>query len=98
MKSNVKAKPKGSTKKLFKLRAVVDVEIEVSEDVLREVMTEDWRNYAYRFRDEEHAAQHLAYNLLEGRSLTSLDGFAHRREDEVVVVNADWDFESWRLD
>ena len=35
-------------------------------------------------------AEHLAFNLLKGRRLGSLDGFANLGDDKVALLTEDW--------
>ena len=38
----------------------------------------------------EAVAEHLAFNLLKGRRLGSLDGFANLGDDKVALLTEDW--------
>ena len=77
----------------FKTRFVVDVELELSDRLLDEVMTPEWQASFYRFVDRQAAADHVAYNLARGASLTSLDGFAHLGDGDAVIKSEDWEVE-----
>lgn len=75
----------------FTTRFAVTVELELSERLLDEVMTPEWQASFYKFADRQAAADHVAYNLARGASLTSLDGFAHLDDSDAVVKAEDWD-------
>ncbi len=67
----------------------IDVEIEIDERLLASVLTEAWRAVFYRLLTAEDVASHLAYNLVQDRKLTSLDGFADQPEDAARILDID---------
>ncbi len=56
----------------------IGVEIEVDERLLASVLTAEWRQNFYRLTTPGDVAGHLAYNLIQDRRLSSLDGFAEQ--------------------
>lgn len=52
------------------------VEISLTQKVFDTVLTDEWRSHFYNLHTREQVAEHLAFNLMQGRSLESLDGFA----------------------
>ena len=62
------------------------VEIEVDQRVFDAVLTDEWRAQYYRFHTPEEVGAHLAYNLIQGRTLSSLDGFADLPDDLARVI------------
>lgn len=54
----------------------LEVEVEVDDALLESVLTDEWRAHYYALHAPEEVAEHLAYNLVQGSSLASLDGFA----------------------
>jgi len=59
--------------------------IEVDADVIRAV-NKEWRGRFYHLDTPEEVAQHLAFNLLvNGASLSQLDGFADKEDDAVTI-------------
>jgi len=59
--------------------------IAIEESVFPAVLTDEWRKHFYPFHTPEDVAQHLALNLVQGRLMRELDGFADQPEDDVVV-------------
>jgi hypothetical protein len=83
----------------FRGQVVVDVCIEISEDLMDEVMSPDWRAHFYNFKSREEVAANLAYNLCRNTNdVTSLDGFAHRNVNDAVLVEEDWTSEDFEKD
>lgn len=83
--------PPGARKK-FTTRYVVTIETDIDVNLLREVMSPEWQRDLYLFRTEQDAADHLAFNLAQERSLLSLDGFAHR-DPKDVTTKIEWDLD-----
>jgi hypothetical protein len=75
----------------FETRFTVNIELELSERLLKEVMSPEWQENFYEFADHQSVCNHIAYNLARGASLTSLDGFANFDDSDVVVKSEDWD-------
>ena len=71
-----------------KRRFVVEitVEIDVSESLLSDVLTDEWRDRYYRFFHATEVAEHLAFNLLGGHDVSQLDGFADQPDDAAELV------------
>ena len=76
-------------------RFLVTLEIEVGLDdaLVKDVLTDEWASRFYSLRTAEDVAGHLAFNLIQGRKLSSLDGFADQPENraeigDVEVVDA----------
>lgn len=86
------------TRRKFSATVTVDVEIEIEEDLLKEVMKEDWQKDFYRFVDRNEAAAHIIFNLVQGRPLTSLDGFAHREPEDAKIVDSNWQVDDGVID
>lgn len=67
------------------------VTVDVDQSVIDRCLTEEWQRTFYPMRDPEDLAGHLAFNLAQGRSLGSLDGFADLPESSVYVAEIDTD-------
>jgi hypothetical protein len=66
--------------------------IDLDQRLLDDVLTEEWRAQFYGdVRTASDVANHLAFNLVQGRGLSSLDGFADQPDDRAVVVDAEVD-------
>jgi hypothetical protein len=75
--------------KKFIVEMTVRAEISISETLLKDVLRDDWRKDFYQLMTPADVAEHLAYNLCKGRSLSFLDGFANQNETE-VRYDDDW--------
>ena len=76
--------------KKFVVEMTVTAEIEISEDLLAGVLTDEWRKSFYNLQTGKEVAGHLAYNLARGADVASLDGFADRTDAD-VKFKAEWD-------
>jgi len=77
--------------KKIDVRFHVTCTVEVDEEVLKEATSKEWASSFYKFETEQAVAEHLAYNMLRGTSMSCLDGFAHWGDDKAKVTNESWD-------
>lgn len=87
-----KADPKCTTAqkpRLFYVR--LDVEIEIDDPLLTSALTTEWRQRHYHLLTPGAVAAHLAYNLVQGRRLRTLDGFADQPPEAARILNIDVD-------
>lgn len=63
-------------------------EIEVDDALLKSVDTAEWRDTFYHLTTAEEIAAHIAYNLIRGNGLTSLEGFADQPVSAAVITSA----------
>lgn len=74
----------------------IDVEIEVSDELIAGVLTPEWRKAFYPLKTAEEVAYHLAYNeIRNGLTVSRLDGFADRPESDVRVTKQRWEPVDW---
>jgi len=79
-------------KKIFKVRFSVEATVAIEEDLIEEVLKPDWQKTFYHLTVPDEVAEHLAYNFIHNRArLTSLDGFAHRKEEDAELMNEEWE-------
>lgn len=77
--------------KRFRVTFTVAVELDISEELIAEVLKPDWQSTFYKLERPEDVAFHLAYNVSRNHTvLKSLDGFADRDEGDMKIVNEDW--------
>jgi hypothetical protein len=69
----------------------LDVEIEIDNHLLRSVLTTEWRQHHYHLLTPGAIAAHLAYNLVQGRGLRTLDGFSDQLPEAARILNIDVD-------
>lgn len=62
------------------------VEVEVSQALLDSVLTNEWSEQFYQLQSAGEVAAHMAYNLVRGVPLTSLDGFADQPGDAATLI------------
>lgn len=60
-------------------------EIDIDDKLLKSI-DDEWRGTFYQLTSDEMVAEHLAFNLVQGRALKSLDGFADQPEKAVKLV------------
>jgi hypothetical protein len=67
--------------------------LELSQDVIDQVLTEEWRNTFYKIYTPEEVAEHVAFAMIvRGFELQSLDGFANLPKDSATLMgHEDWD-------
>lgn len=75
----------------FKATWAVTVEMEVTDAMVDEAMSADWKKYYYDLRSKIEVAEHLSYNAVVNgvRDFTMLDGFAHTKKDDIKVLKVD---------
>jgi hypothetical protein len=76
---------------------VTDIfEIEVDDDVLKEVMSEDWQKSFYTFRSEDEALAWLAW-VVDENCPREVDGLVGFTDSQIRVRHVDQDREvvSW---
>lgn len=78
-------------KKKVEVSFVVTCTVEVDQDVIDEALSEEWQADFYTFTDEQDVADHLAYNMLRGASLSTLDGFAQFHDDNAKLTDEHWE-------
>lgn len=77
-------------KRRYNVQVTVVATLTVDDSVFKEVLNDDWRKQFYPFTTREEVVEHLAFNLLQERPLSSLDGFARLEDDKVTVTEVDW--------
>lgn len=80
----MKAAPKAAPRRR-KFMVGFCVEIEVDQAVFDAVLTDEWRNTFYNFHTPADVAGNLAYCLVQGMSLSQLDGYADQDKDSVKL-------------
>ena len=60
----------------FSVTFQVTARITINKEVFKQV-DEEWKKTFYNLETIEDIVEMIAYNLLEGRSLSNLDGFAN---------------------
>lgn len=88
--SSGKVKPLNLMRR-FKVVKVVTVEISIDQRVLDDVLTDEWRASFYKLYTRQDVAQHLAYNLMQGRDLHTLDGFADQPDERARLRDVSWE-------
>lgn len=82
-------------KRVFEVIATIYASIEIDDVVFAQV-TDEWQKRFYKLRTRQEIAEHLAFNLLQDRSFTSLDGFADLPKDAARVPpeSVHWEVEA----
>lgn len=72
-----------------RFRVMIETVVEVEDALIADVLTDEWRERFYPLRDPGDVAAHLAFNLVQGRSVESLDGFADQAPSSASLVVMD---------
>ena len=60
------------------------VTVKIHPDVFAQV-DDEWREMFYDLNTESDIVDHIAYNLMKGRTLSQLDGFANLPNEYAVM-------------
>lgn len=91
-----KSNPAPSTSNDFRFKVEVIGKLRVHPDVFEQVLTDAWRRDFYPYYTKEDVIQHIAFNLLQGRSFSSLDGFANFPDRHAVFLGPT-DYMDWSV-
>jgi hypothetical protein len=69
----------------FTVRVEMDLEVEVSRRLIDEVLSPEWQGRFYSLDGAADVVEHLVFNVLHGRALRTLDGFANQPEDSLRI-------------
>lgn len=78
-----------ATAKFF---ATCNVYVEIDEAVFA-VVDAEWCKRFYELSSRAEIADHVTYNVLQGRRLSTLDGFAELQDDMVSIERVEIDSE-----
>jgi len=86
-------------KRKFKISFSGEAVIEIDDSVLKAV-DDDWKKTIYNLRDDKEVAEHIGYNLVvNGGSLSNLDGFADQEDDKAKIIeDPDWELDIKELE
>jgi len=76
-------------KRKFCVTATIEVELELDDQVI-DVVDDEWRAVLYNLNTPEEIAEHIALNLLEGASLSQLDGWADQESSNARIISKDY--------
>lgn len=65
----------------------IRVVVRLSDKVLAVASDADWQEMFYSLTTPEDVAEHIAFNRVQGRELSQLDGFADLSNDDAVVLD-----------
>lgn len=85
----------------FRVRLATEIEVEVSDALLRSCNTDEWRASMFRYTRDEQFVEHIAGNMvINNLSLHSIDGYADQSEKRVRLRRpwlGEWDVEAEEL-
>ncbi len=90
-RGNSDPKPAPDEPRIRRFSVRFDVEIDVDQRLIDAATDVEWRETFYDLQTSEDVAGHLAYNLVQGSRLTSLDGFADQADDMAKIWEIDYD-------
>ena len=71
------------------VKFLVDVKIKINKVVIAQV-DDEWKKTFYDLDLSEEIVEHVAYNLLQGRRLSQMDGFADLPDELAVLEDVDY--------
>lgn len=71
------------------VKFLVDVKIKINQAVIAQV-DDEWKKMFYDLDSSEEIVEHVAYNLLQGRRLSQMDGFADLPDELAVLEDVDY--------
>lgn len=74
-----------SKPKTTKITVAIYVEVEMRDSFIKSILTEKWQKHFYMLHTPADLAEHLAFNLVKGGDVSSLDGFADQDDKHVNV-------------
>lgn len=74
----------------FSVTCEVTADIEIDKVVLYQV-DDGWKSCFYDIESDEDVIKMIAYNLIQGRKLSQLDGFANLSDDLAKIKNVDYE-------
>jgi hypothetical protein len=86
-------KPPKPVMREYEVRMLVTLKIKVDQRLFDSVLTDEWRAQMYPFHTNEDVVKHLAFNMVHGRNLQSLDGFADQPYERVATSLPDIDID-----
>lgn len=76
-----------------RMRLDLTYTIDLNEQLLAEVLTDEWREQMYKLYTPEDVAQHLVWNFVcSNASLNQLDGFADQPAERAKLTKIEWNF------
>ncbi len=74
----------------FRVNFDVELEIELDDHVI-DVVDDEWRRQLYNLDTPEEIASHVAWCLLRGWRLSSMDGWADQPNSNAQIIYEDYD-------
>jgi len=71
--------------KKYNIAFRVEMDLEIHEDVIERGLSQEFKDSFYEFNDENDVAEHIAYNIIGGSTLSMIDGFADMPNEYVNV-------------
>lgn len=78
----------------FEVEIIGSVTIELDEKVI-DAVDDNWRSSIYNLKTPEEIAAHIAYNfVVNGATLSRLDGWADQTDDLARITDEDLEFKA----
>jgi len=62
-------------------------EVEIDDAVFDSALTDEWRGDFHDFHERYQVAEHIAFNLVRGSTLSQLDGFADQQDSGAALLD-----------
>lgn len=87
-----KSAPK-TTSTTYEIRVVGTAKLTI-DDALIASIGDDWRKQFYALHTPKEIADHVGFNMMvHDLSLSEIDGFADRKDEEAVMVDIEWEMD-----
>lgn len=71
--------------RVFEIAVTFDI-----DDAVYAVVDDEWRSVFYDLNTKDEIADHIAFNLLRGRTLSQLDGWANMPDSMARLIDIDY--------
>ena len=78
--------------KKFEMELTVTIKFELDDWVIN-VVDDNWREQLYDLKNEMEIAEHIGWNLVHGRNLSELDGWADQPDSNARMLPGYPDYE-----
>ena len=79
-------------KRKFEITVICTAVVELDDSVI-DVVDDEWRAALYDLNTPEEIAEHVGINLIRGRRLCYMDGWADQPDENAKLTYSDWQIE-----
>jgi len=75
----------------FNIECTCEIILDIDQAVF-DAVTDEWRESLYDLKTIDDIVEHIAFNMIQGRKLSHLDGWADQPDSNVRVIDKDYYF------